>query len=89
MQPLVENAIEYGANPVDDSRNIRISAAISGRKLQLDIADNGRGFRWKKQTGKIPALVSQYYQTVRTMLGTGTNSGFPDGIAGGANVTEF
>ena len=41
---LVENAIKHGLNPLPQGGSIAISAKADERKLQIEVADTGRGF---------------------------------------------
>ncbi len=43
LQPLVENAIQHGLEPHVDGGELRVSAALQGRRLTLEVADNGTG----------------------------------------------
>lgn len=44
IQPLVENAIRHGIEPVSDSGNIKISSFLKHQKLLINIEDDGAGF---------------------------------------------
>lgn len=43
LQPLVENALYHGIEPLFEPGYIRISSSINGRNLQIDVCDNGAG----------------------------------------------
>lgn len=43
LQPLVENAIYHGIEPLFEQGYIRISTAIKDQLLQIDVCDNGAG----------------------------------------------
>ena len=43
LQPLVENAIKHGLEPLRTGGTVRISAATDGTVLQVIVADSGRG----------------------------------------------
>ena len=49
VQPLVENAIRHGIEPVSDSGNIKISSFLKHHKLLINIEDDGVGFIQKSQ----------------------------------------
>lgn len=44
LQPLVENAIKYGLEPLDDGGELKIGAYLDGEALVFEISDNGVGF---------------------------------------------
>lgn len=44
LQPIVENALKHGIDPLPGGGILRIRAAVAGGKLQLAITDNGPGF---------------------------------------------
>jgi LytS/YehU family sensor histidine kinase len=44
LQPLVENAIEHGQDPVSGRVDIRLDAARGDKFLTISIRDRGRGF---------------------------------------------
>jgi LytS/YehU family sensor histidine kinase len=43
LQPLVENAIRHGIAPRAGEGTLRISAALDGEQLMLEVADDGPG----------------------------------------------
>lgn len=43
LQTLVENAVRHGAGPNIEPTDIGISAALSGRILEIEVSDNGSG----------------------------------------------
>lgn len=43
LQPILENAINYGVDPMDDCREIRICVRKEGELLVLSVEDNGIG----------------------------------------------
>ncbi len=43
LQPLVENAVVHGLEPSIDGGTVRISARVQGRRLVLEVQDDGRG----------------------------------------------
>jgi two-component sensor histidine kinase len=43
LQPLVENAVEHGVTRTLDGARVRLKAERSGKRLRLEIADNGPG----------------------------------------------
>ena len=45
VQPLVENAVRYGIAPRQAGGMLRIGAAVMGRTLWLEVADDGSGAR--------------------------------------------
>lgn len=53
IQPLVENAIRHGIEPVSDSGNIKISSFLRYHRLLINIEDDGTGFNKKKESNGI------------------------------------
>lgn len=45
LQPLVENAIRHGLEPKLDGGRVRISARRAGDTIEIDVDDDGLGFR--------------------------------------------
>lgn len=43
LQPILENAINYGVSSMDDSGEIRVAGKVKGEKLILSVIDNGIG----------------------------------------------
>lgn len=46
LQPIVENAIKYGANPADFRVDVRVTARLDNGDLRLTVRDHGPG--WPK-----------------------------------------
>jgi two-component system LytT family sensor kinase len=44
LQPIVENAIKHGLTPKGGIRTLRVSANRRGRKVVIEVEDNGVGF---------------------------------------------
>jgi len=44
IQPIVENAIRHGIEPISDSGNIKISSFLKHQRLLINIEDDGVGF---------------------------------------------
>jgi len=44
LQPVVENAVLHGIEPLMEPGNIRISARVIGTSVLVEIRDNGVGF---------------------------------------------
>lgn len=44
LQPIVENALKYGVNEVDNTLTIDINFDIEGNAIVCEVMDNGRGF---------------------------------------------
>ena len=53
IQPLVENAIRHGIEPVSDSGIIIISSFLRQQQLLIKIEDDGVGFNKKQSPGGI------------------------------------
>lgn len=53
IQPLVENAIRHGIEPVSDSGNIKISSFLKHHRLLINIEDDGIGFNKRKESNGI------------------------------------
>lgn len=53
IQPLVENAIRHGIEPVSDSGNIRISSFLKHNRLLINIEDDGAGLVKRKDSNGI------------------------------------
>ncbi len=51
LQPILENAINYGMNGMDDSGEIRVSGERRGEDILLSVQDNGMGM--KPETAKM------------------------------------
>jgi two-component system, LytTR family, sensor kinase len=45
LQPLVENALKHGIDPVSAGGTLRLRASIEGDRLVLNVSDDGAGFR--------------------------------------------
>lgn len=43
LQPILENAINYGVNGMDDCGEIKITGVLNAGKIILSVADNGMG----------------------------------------------
>ena len=43
LQTLVENAVRHGAGPNIEPTDIGITAALSGKMLEMEVSDNGSG----------------------------------------------
>jgi LytS/YehU family sensor histidine kinase len=44
IQPLVENALRHGVSRVEGRGEVRLSCAIDGDALTIEVSDNGPGF---------------------------------------------
>lgn len=44
LQPLVENAIKHGIEPLEEGGKVKITAALIDKKLILQVQDSGQGF---------------------------------------------
>lgn len=53
IQPLVENAIRHGIEPVSDSGNIKISSFLKHQKLLINIEDDGAGYNKRNESNGI------------------------------------
>ena len=51
LQTLVENAVRHGAAPRVETTTVRISAAISGDRLTVDVVDDGMGADLRNSSG--------------------------------------
>ena len=71
LQPLVENSIIHGMNPVDFSVHIDVTARRCGDSVELTVRDRGEGF----QPGSVPGFG---LQNLRNRLAT--LYGDPDGL---------
>jgi LytS/YehU family sensor histidine kinase len=45
LQPLVENAVRHGLEPLPAGGTVRISARREGERLRIEVADDGAGLR--------------------------------------------
>jgi sensor histidine kinase YesM len=43
LQPLVENAVKHGIDPVREDGRVRVEAAVDAGTLRIAVTDNGRG----------------------------------------------
>lgn len=53
IQPLVENAIRHGIEPVSDSGAIKISSFLKHQKLLINIEDDGAGYNKRNESNGI------------------------------------
>ncbi len=62
LQPLVENAIEYGCNFKKEGDSISVSITDFGEKIQLSVKDNGQGMAddIKQRLGREQYTSSRY-----------------------------
>jgi signal transduction histidine kinase len=44
LQPLVENALQHGIDPLTGGGVLRVRAAVADMRLHLSVSDSGRGF---------------------------------------------
>lgn len=51
LQPMVENAVRHGLEPTGRPGQIEILSSLRGGRLQLEIADNGRGWSGASREG--------------------------------------
>ena len=52
IQPFIENAIEHGFSGLDKPGELKISYKKSGNEVEIQIADNGKGFSKDEIIGK-------------------------------------
>jgi LytS/YehU family sensor histidine kinase len=45
IQPLVENAVRHGVSSLEGRGEVRLSVVVSGEMLDIEVSDNGPGFR--------------------------------------------
>lgn len=82
LQPIVENACEYGINTVTNQLHIRISALVEKEGIEIHIDDQGAGFPkeaiecfsdWKKggvTKAKLGVGLTNSYQRLVSFFGT-------------------
>jgi hypothetical protein len=58
LQPLVENAVHHGLEPQIDGGTVRVSARAEGRRLVIDVRDDGRGLGNSTRKGTGIALAN-------------------------------
>lgn len=44
IQPLVENALRHGVSSLEGRGEVRLSVAVDGEMLSIEVFDNGPGF---------------------------------------------
>ncbi|WP_136608409.1 sensor histidine kinase [Paenibacillus dokdonensis] len=97
LQPLAENAILHGIEPLRTVGDIRIAGYIDGEYCEISVADNGRGV----ETGRLAALrnaiyngsdtntawaLHNVYERMGALLGPDTHMELENGELGGLQV---
>ena len=83
IQPILENALYHGIDPMEEENHIQVRAYLEGEDLLIDISDDGRGMRpevaatlldeskpWKKSKGS-GVGVRNVHQRLRLTYGEG------------------
>lgn len=98
LQPLAENAILHGIEPLRTVGDIRISGRADGDSCELSVADNGRGV----EPGRLAALrnaiyygtdentawaLHNVYERMSSLLGPDAHMELKNGELGGLKVT--
>jgi two-component system LytT family sensor kinase len=85
LQPLVENSIRHGADPVSNMIKVLVTAEREGPKMRLRIRDCGRGLpdgKTRRGTG-----ISNTAQRLEQIYGAGHTLEFENCAGGGLAVT--
>ena len=85
LQPLVENAIEHGQDPVSGRVDLRVQATRRNGFVTISIRDRGRGFSSDVPISNGHGL-SNARQRLKTVYGDHASLGFAGDSAGGARV---
>ena len=85
LQPLVENAIEHGQDPVSGRIDVRLQATRQDRFVAISICDHGRGFSPDRPNSNGYGL-SNARQRLKTVYGDHASLSLSDDSAGGARV---
>ena len=85
LQPLLENAIEHGQDPVSGRIDVRLEANRKNGLVTISICDRGRGFS-PQGPGSNGHGLSNARQRLKTVYLDRASIGFAGGAAGGARV---
>lgn len=83
LQPLVENSIKHGLNPLPEGGTISVRAMRSGAALALEVADTGVGLGTSDSGGKVVDASSSGFglTQVRERLRTGFGDAATMGVS--------
>jgi sensor histidine kinase YesM len=70
LQPLVENAVKHGIEPLESGGEIRISAVRSDSRLTVTIADTGAGLDGQAQSKSGGVGVTNVQSRLRALFGS-------------------
>jgi signal transduction histidine kinase len=64
LQPLVENAIRHGLEPMIDGGQVRIRVQRQGEQVRIEVADTGGGLRTDREPGLALANIRERLQAL-------------------------
>jgi len=88
LQPLIENAVQYGVSKLASKGEIKITSRREGSTLWLTISDNGSGFDEPDAPNRKPGLgIGASRERLRTLYGENQSLRFQVPEGGGTQIT--
>jgi LytS/YehU family sensor histidine kinase len=88
LQPLIENAVQYGVSKLASKGEIKIASRREGPALWLTISDNGPGFHAAGGPNRKPGLgIGTSRERLQTLYGENQSLSFQVPEGGGTEIT--